>query len=89
MFHQVVTIQHTEKFAEERNSKMLDNAFKKNLLRLLEEKGMTKTELSRKSGVLQAAISQYIHNDREPNYYTLYLLANALEVEVGEFYKGI
>lgn len=68
---------------------MLENTFKKNLLRLLEEKGMTKTELSRKSGVLQATISQYIHSNREPNYYTLYLLANALEVEVGEFYKGI
>ena len=51
---------------------------------LLEERKMSRRELSAKTGLTEAAISRYITGQREPRTITLSSIARALDVSIDE-----
>ena len=51
---------------------------------LLKQEGMSRKELSKKSGISEAAICRYINGSREPKTVCLNSIAQALEVPVAE-----
>ena len=55
---------------------------------LLKKKGMTRKELSEKSGISEAAISRYINGSREPKTVCLNSIAESLEVPLSELVDG-
>ena len=63
--------------------------FKKNLLRLMEERHMSIRELSDKTGLRIKAIYQYRSREYvEPRASSLYEIAKALGVTMDELYGG-
>src|SRR5829696_546236 len=56
-------------------------AFGKNLRRVREERGISQTELFKRSGVAQSTISELEHGKRRPHRGTVGTLAEALGVE--------
>lgn len=59
----------------------LRRKFSENLLQVLEERGMTQTDLARRSGLSKDAISTYVRQRSIPTKDSLELIAKALEVE--------
>ena len=51
---------------------------------LLVEKGMSRKELSQKSGISEAAISRYINGSRQPKTVCLNAIADALNVPIND-----
>lgn len=59
--------------------------FADNLVDILQEKGMTQTQLSKDSGVSMAMISDYINKRSAPGIFAVINMAYALDMDVGDF----
>lgn len=59
--------------------------FSKRLGRILFMKGISQTELSKRTGIDQAAISRYLSGKRAPTLYNLDKIAKALGCSVDDF----
>ena len=59
-------------------------AFGKNISDLMKLKNMGQTELAKKVGVVQSAVSLWINEKREPDYKTLFMLCKILETTPNE-----
>ena len=66
----------------------MDEYFMFRLMDALQKKGITRTELSRLSGVSKGDISHYLKGDYVPKQDKCYLLANALNVDPGWLMTG-
>ena len=62
--------------------------FGQNLKKILAEKGISQTELAKKSGTSDSLISNYINNKRTPTSKSLNHIATALGVTADELLKG-
>lgn len=51
------------------------------VLKLVEQKGITQKELSRRSGIAESSISRYLHSEKMPRMDVVINFAKALEVE--------
>ncbi len=60
----------------------MDNKFKDNLKLLRQEKGIGQTELAQQIGVSKGIISLWENGLREPNMYSLILLAQFFGVSI-------
>ena len=58
--------------------------FGQRLASLLEQRGMTQSDLAARVGVTRAAMSRYVSGDREPRFVTLVRIAQELDVHVDE-----
>lgn len=58
--------------------------FANNLLNILEEKGMTQTQLATDSELPKSQISEYINGNTMPSLAAAINMAYALDMEVGE-----
>lgn len=56
----------------------------KRIQELLDQKGITRKEFSKLTGLTEAAISRYINGQREPKAITLSVIANSLDVSLDE-----
>ena len=66
----------------------MDTLFMERLRKALEDKGITRTELSRLSGVSKGDITHYLKGDYVPKQDKCYLLAKALGVDPGWLMTG-
>lgn len=66
----------------------MDTLFMERLRQALENKGITRTELSRLSGVSKGDITHYLKGDYVPKQDKCYLLAKALGVDPGWLMTG-
>lgn len=57
---------------------------KLNILRVLAEQGLSKNELSRRTGIDQSAMVRLLNGDRELQTDTVQKIADALEVRVND-----
>ena len=60
------------------------NAFSNNLVDILQEKGMTRSQLARDSGVSSAMISDYINKRSLPGTIAIINMAYALDIDISE-----
>ena len=60
----------------------LARTIKQNILRVLADKGLSRNELSRRTGISQQAIVALLNGDREIQTDTIQKIADALEVRV-------
>ena len=67
----------------------MDTFFMWRLRDALEKKGITRTELSRLSGVAKGDITHYLKGDYTPKQDKCYLLAKALGVDPGWLMTGV
>lgn len=51
------------------------------VLKLMEQKGITQKELSKRSGIAESSISRYLHSEKMPRMDVVINFAKALEVE--------
>lgn len=63
--------------------------FKENFKKIRELKGITKDELSIKSGLTRRSIDYYEHGDRLPDFNALVRLSEALEISIDTLVHGI
>ena len=66
----------------------MNNEFQYRLQKSLASSGMTASELSEKSGISKANISNYINGVYVPKQDKCYILANALDVDPGWLMTG-
>ena len=66
----------------------MDNEFMWRLRKALEDKGISRTELSQISGVSKGDITHYLKGDYVPKQDKCYLLAKALDVDPGWLMTG-
>lgn len=66
------------------NTKQWKHIFSKNLTKKMDEVGIGQRELSRKSGVSETAIFNYLNENREPKFTIIIKLAEALECPVND-----
>lgn len=55
---------------------MVSIKISENLKELLAEKGITQTDLSREIHISQSAVSNWLHNKKEPSIESLWVLAD-------------
>lgn len=67
----------------------MDTEFMWRLRSALEKKGITRTELSKISGVSKGDITHYLKGDYIPKQDKCYLLARALDVDPGWLMTGV
>ena len=67
----------------------MDNLFMWRLRKALEDKKITRTELSQLSGVAKGDITHYLKGDYVPKQDKCYLLAKALDVDPGWLMTGV
>ena len=67
----------------------MSNDFQKRLLKLLNERNITASELSRLSGVGKSDISNYLNDKYLPKQDKIFLIAQALGVDPGWLMTGI
>lgn len=60
-----------------------------NLKKLMIEREMTAADISRKTGMTQAALSRYINDKRNPNINSVIKIAKALNVPIELLLKGV
>lgn len=63
--------------------------FAMNLKKLMIEREMTAADISRKTGMTQAALSRYINDKRTPNLNSVIKIAKALNVPIELLLKGV
>lgn len=63
--------------------------FTMNLKKLMIEREMTAADISRKTGMTQAALSRYINDKRTPNLNSVIKIAKALNVPIELLLKGV
>lgn len=63
--------------------------FTMNLKKLMIEREMTAADISRKTGMTQAALSRYINGKRTPNLNSVIKIAKALNVPIELLMKGV
>lgn len=51
------------------------------VLKLMEQKGITQKELSKRSGIAESSISRYLHSEKMPRMDVVINFAKALEVD--------
>ena len=66
------------------NTKQWKHIFAKNLTKKMDEVGIGQRELSRKSGVSETAIFNYLNENHEPKFTIIIKLAEALECPVND-----
>lgn len=59
-------------------------AFRTNLKKIIKKKNMSQSELAEKAGLTEVTVSRYFKGTRIPKITTVYKIAEALEVTVGE-----
>lgn len=57
-----------------------------NILRILEERGMTRKQLADKAGVCRSTIDTIVRNNHKTRISTIKIIVEALEVDVTEIY---
>ncbi|MBP5728363.1 MAG: helix-turn-helix transcriptional regulator [Clostridia bacterium] len=67
----------------------MNTDFAERLLKALENKGITRTELSQRSGVAKGDITHYLKGDYLPKQDKCYMLAKALDVDPGWLMTGV
>ena len=60
-----------------------------NLKKLMIEREMTAADISRKTGITQAALSRYINDKRIPRLNSVIKIAKALNVPIELLVKGV
>lgn len=60
-----------------------------NLKKLMIEREMTAADISRKTGMTQAALSRYINDKRNPRLNSVIKIAKALNVPIELLLKGV
>ena len=60
-----------------------------NLKKLMIERKMTAADISRKTGMTQAALSRYINDKRNPRLNSVIKIAKALNVPIELLVKGV
>lgn len=63
--------------------------FTMNLKKLMIEREMTAADISRKTGITQAALSRYINDKRNPRLNSVIKIAKALNVPIELLLKGV
>lgn len=63
--------------------------FAMNLKKLMIEREMTAADISRKTGMTQAALSRYINDKRIPRLNSVIKIAKALNVPIELLLKGV
>lgn len=63
--------------------------FAMNLKKLMIEREMTAADISRKTGMTQAALSRYINDKRNPRLNSVIKIAKALNVPIELLLKGV
>jgi transcriptional regulator with XRE-family HTH domain len=63
---------------------VVDNIIGVNIQKQLEQRGMSRKELCKKTGLTEAALSRYITGAREPKANTLLIIARGLGVHTDE-----
>lgn len=63
--------------------------FAMNLKKLMIEREMTAADISRKTGMTQAALSRYINDKRTPNLNSVIKIAKTLNVPIELLLKGV
>lgn len=63
--------------------------FTMNLKKLMIEREMTAADISRKTGITQAALSRYINDKRNPKINSVIKIAKALNVPIELLMKGV
>lgn len=63
--------------------------FTMNLKKLMIEREMTAADISRKTGMTQAALSRYINDKRNPRLNSVIKIAKALNVPIELLLKGV
>lgn len=63
--------------------------FAMNLKKLMIEREMTAADISRKTGITQAALSRYINDKRNPRLNSVIKIAKALNVPIELLLKGV
>lgn len=63
--------------------------FTMNLKKLMIEREMTAADISRKTGITQAALSRYINDKRIPRLNSVIKIAKALNVPIELLLKGV
>lgn len=63
--------------------------FTMNLKKLMIEREMTAADISRKTGMTQAALSRYINDKRNPRLNSVIKIAKALNVPIEVLMKGV
>lgn len=63
--------------------------FAMNLKKLMIEREMTAADISRKTGITQAALSRYINGKRIPKINSVIKIAKALNVPIELLLKGV
>lgn len=63
--------------------------FAMNLKKLMIEREMTAADISRKTGITQAALSRYINDKRNPRLNSVIKIAKALNVPIEVLMKGV
>ena len=58
--------------------------FRINLKKIMKKKNLTQTELAEKTGLTLVTVGRYFKGTRIPKITTVYKIADALEVTVGE-----
>ena len=61
------------------------NTFGANLSDILQEKGMSQSQLAKDTGMSMSRISDYINGKATPTIFAIINMAYALDVEVSEF----
>lgn len=64
----------------------LKDNFRANLRKEMTQRGLSQSELSRRSGVRQATISEALAGVREPSFETIEALARVLDVNAAQFF---
>lgn len=67
----------------------MENEFQYRLLKVLNERGMTASELSRLSGIGKSDLSNYLKGKYLPKQDKVYLIARALNVDPGWLITGV
>lgn len=67
----------------------MENEFQYRLLKVLNERGMTASELSRLSGIGKSDLSNYLNGKYLPKQDKVYLIAKALNVDPGWLITGV
>lgn len=60
------------------------NIFGHNLADILDEKGMSQSELARDAGLSVSRVSDYINENATPSIFNIINMAYALDMDVGE-----
>ena len=60
------------------------NIFGNNLAEILEEKGMTQSQLARDAGLSVSRINDYVNENATPTIFAIINMAYALDMDVGE-----